>query len=71
MLGNTASSTDVYDIYVLINWAIFLDSNNETSFNWYTSLKNNKELKIKVILINLDVQEIWNLTDGQKEFLGV
>jgi len=55
----------------LINWAIFLDSNNETSFNWYKSLKSNKDLKIKVILINLDVQESWNLTEGQKKFLGV
>lgn len=71
ILGTTDVSSDEYDICVLINWAIFLDSNNETSFKWYTSLKNNKELKIKVILINLDVQEIWNLTDGQKEFLGV
>ena len=71
ILGTTDSLSDEYDIYVLINWAIFLDSNNATSFNWYSSLKNNKELKIKVILINLDVQEIWKLTDGQKEFLGV
>ena len=71
MLGTTDISSDDYDIYVLINWAIFLDSNNETSFNWYTSLKNNKELKIKVLLINLDVQETWQLTDKQKEFLGV
>lgn len=71
ILGNNDVLTEQYDIYILINWAIFLDSNNETSFNWYKSLKSNKDLKIKVILINLDVQESWNLTEGQKKFLGV
>ena len=70
ILGNNDVLTEQYDIYILINWAIFLDSNNETSFNWYKSLKSNKDLKIKVILINLDVQESWNLTKEQKKFLG-
>ncbi|WP_291113737.1 hypothetical protein [Flavobacterium sp. UBA6135] len=71
ILGKNDLLSEDYDIYILINWAIFLDSNNEISFNWYKSLKSNKDLKIKVILINLDVQESWNLTEGQKIFLGV
>lgn len=71
ILGDKETLFKEYDIYILINWAIFLDSNNEVSFNWYKSLKSNKDLKIKVILINLDVQESWNLTEGQKKFLGV
>lgn len=69
--GTQPNLEETYDIYVFINWAIFLDSNNITSFNWYQSLKENKDLKIKVILVNLDVQEIWNLTEGQKQFLGI
>ena len=60
-----------YDLYILINWAIFLDANNEVSFNWFKSIKDKTELKIKVILVNLDVQENWNLTEGQKEYLGI
>ncbi len=70
-LGTQPSLEETYDIYVLINWAIFLDSNNQTSFNWYQSLKENKVLKVKVVLVNLDVQESWNLTKGQKQFLGI
>lgn len=60
-----------YDLYILINWAIFLDDYNEVSFNWYKSIKEKKELKIKVILVNLDVQENWNLNENQKEYLGI
>ncbi len=70
-LGTQPSLEETYDICVLINWAIFLDSNNQTSFNWYQSLKENKVLKVKVVLVNLDVQESWNLTKGQKQFLGI
>lgn len=70
-LGTQSSLEETYDICVLINWAIFLDSNNQTSFNWYQSLKENKVLKVKVVLVNLDVQESWNLTKGQKQFLGI
>lgn len=70
-LGTETFLSETYDLYVFINWALFLDSNNETSFNWYRSLKEKKELKIKVILVNLDVQETWHLTEGQKQFLGI
>lgn len=70
-LGTETFLSETYDLYVFINWALFLDSYNETSFNWYRSLKEKKELKIKVILVNLDVQESWHLTEGQKQFLGI
>jgi hypothetical protein len=70
-LGNETFLSEKYDLYILINWALFLDSYNETSFNWYRSLKEKKDLKIKVILVNLDVQESWDLTEGQKQYLGI
>ena len=46
-LGNQTFLSEKYDLYILINWALFLDSYNETSFNWYRSLKGKKDLKIK------------------------
>jgi hypothetical protein len=70
-LGNQTFLSEKYDLYILINWALFLDSYNETSFNWYHSLKEKKDVKIKVLLVNLDVQESWNLTEAQKQYLGI
>jgi hypothetical protein len=65
-----------YDAYVIISWGVFLDKDlhaaNETAFKWYESLKkDNKSLKIKAILLNLDVQDRWNLTEAQKVSLGI
>ena len=36
-----------------------------------SSLKEKKDVKIKVLLVNLDVQESWNLTEAQKQYLGI
>jgi hypothetical protein len=62
-----------YDAYVIIPWAIFLTSVskdiNQTSFNWYRSLKDYKN--IKVILLNLDVQQGWELSNEQKSAFGI
>ncbi len=65
-----------YDAYVVISWGIFADKDvhqaNETAFKWYKSLKKNyPDMKIKVILLNIDLQEKWQLTKEQEEILGV
>ncbi|AXG73652.1 hypothetical protein DVK85_05155 [Flavobacterium arcticum] len=66
---NTEAS---YDAYVIINWAMFVDGmNDDTSYNWYKSLKNNKDLNIRIIFLNLDIQENWKLSDDNKKVLGL
>lgn len=63
---------NTYDGYVIINWAKFVGKkSNSTAFNWYESLKENKDLKIKVILVSLDIQADWELNDKQKNALGL
>jgi hypothetical protein len=71
ILDGTKLSEDNIDIYIIITWAKFLSSESETSLNWFSMLKKNQNLKIKVLLLNLDVQESWKLTEGQKEYLGI
>lgn len=64
--------TEKNNIYVIINWAKFVDKFNEQSFEWYNQLKNsNSNLKINCILLNLDIQEKWNLTEQQKKALNI
>ncbi|UOX32960.1 hypothetical protein LXD69_13040 [Flavobacterium sediminilitoris] len=66
--------TEKNNIYVIINWAKFVDKFNEQSFEWYNQLKksnSNSNLKINCILLNLDIQEKWNLTEQQKKALNI
>jgi len=65
-----------YDAYVIITWGIFADkeshASNETAFKWYKSLKENyPDMKIKVMLLNIDLQEKWHLTKEEEEILGI
>ena len=71
ILDGSKLTEDNVDIYIVIKWAKFLSSESETSLNWFSKLKKNENLKIKVLLLNLDVQESWKLTEGQKEYLGI
>lgn len=59
------------DLYVIITWGKFASSESETSFKWLSSLQNQEKLKIKVLLLNLDVHEKWNLNEDQKKYLGI
>ena len=65
-----------YDAYVILTWGNFIDKDahaaNETAFKWYKSLKEDKKnLKIKTILLNLDVQDTWGITKEQEDALGM
>lgn len=60
-----------YDAYVIINWAMYVNNMNDTSYNWYKSLKENQDLNIRIIFLNLDIQENWNLSPHEKEVLGL
>lgn len=64
--------TEKGNIYIIINWAKFVDKFNEQSFEWHKELKNqNSDLKVNCILLNLDIQENWNITDRQKKALNI
>ncbi|NRR92752.1 hypothetical protein HSX10_14345 [Winogradskyella undariae] len=59
------------DVYIVITWAKFLSEESQTSLNWFSSLIKQDKLKIKFLLLNLDIQESWRLTDDQKKYLGI
>ncbi len=69
----TENNDSEYDAYVIITWGVFAEINdsNETAFNWYQSLKNNKDLNIKVILLNLDIQDTWQISEDNAKVLGL
>lgn len=61
-----------YDFVVFITWADFAHRlSNQESFDNYTYIKKNYDDKVKVFLLNLDINESWNLTQQQKEILGL
>jgi hypothetical protein len=64
-----------YDAYVIITWGRFVEnikgSPNATAFNWYKSVKQNQDMKIKVIFLNLDIQDNWQITDAQYKALDL
>lgn len=65
---------EAYDAYVVIFYCKCLDSYddvNATAFRWYKSLKENDKIKVKAILLNLDIQDTWQLTDEQKKIIGL
>ena len=60
-----------YDGYVVIFYGKVFSKykTNPTSFNWYNRLKENKN--IKTILLNIDLQDNWEITAEQKKALGL
>lgn len=62
------------DITVFITWAKFVGAlNKEKAFDWVKLLEEAKQKGISVnyYLLNCDFQESWNMTQEEKEALGV
>ncbi|RRJ89722.1 hypothetical protein [Flavobacterium macacae] len=59
------------DIYIILKWAKWAPAESETTFKWLASLQNQNKLKIKILLLNLDIHERWNLSEEQKQYLGI
>jgi len=60
------------DYTVIVSWAKFIGRYNKKSFEWYNELKNSPSYsKINVIFLNLDIQEDWELTQEDKDALGM
>lgn len=61
---NTEKIQDDSDYYLLINWAKFVGKKNKDHvLEWEKLAKNNSKIKIKVIKLNMDFREGWNLTN--------
>jgi hypothetical protein len=71
IIENEKNVENSFDLYIVITWGKFLNSESETSLNWFSNIRKVKEMKIKILLLNLDLQEKWNLTDDQKKALGI
>jgi hypothetical protein len=58
------------DFYVLIYWNVWTGKlNKDQEKVWEDAAQNNKNAKIKVIKVNLDLQEHWGAT-AQNEIMG-
>ncbi len=56
------------DYIVVIFWAKFIGKLNRTKVKqWELALQAKKELKIKVLKVNCDVQEMWGLSEKKKK----
>lgn len=71
ILDSSSIIDENVDLYIFITWGKFLSTESEISLNWFSNLTEQENLKIKVFLLNLDIQENWNLTLGQKEYLEI
>lgn len=65
----TFEKVSTYEYYFIINWGIFFNEKNkfEELFDWYNILKRQRQnYNIKIILLNMDLQNRWNLKDEVK-----
>ena len=72
--GETPSFEKGYDVYVFITWARYVGRlNKEKAFDWVDLLEKAKRngVNVKYYLLNCDLQEAWNMTEEQKEMLGI
>ena len=54
------------DFTLIVTWAAFLGTYNARLFDLYDAIKLNKTAKIRLIWLNIDMQETWHLTKDQK-----
>lgn len=54
------------DFTVLITWAKFLGTYNSRLFELSDAVRQNKTARIRLIFLNVDMLESWNLTKDQK-----
>lgn len=65
--GNVLNEPDPADFYILIYWTIWTGRLNKDHVKiWEDLARDNKNCKIKVIKVNLDIQEYWEEQDREK-----
>lgn len=59
--GNTLTQPEPADFYLLIYWTVWTGKLNKDHVKiWEDLARENKNCKIKVIKVNLDIQEYWD-----------
>lgn len=59
--GNKLKTTDSADFYLLIYWTVWTGKLNKDHVKiWEDLARENKNCSIKVIKVNLDIQEYWD-----------
>jgi hypothetical protein len=56
------ASTHDFDFIVINTWGKFLGKMNERLFATLSCVKERKDLRIKVINLNCDIQKSWNVS---------
>jgi hypothetical protein len=65
--GNTLKRLTTSDFYLLIYWTVWTGKLNKDHVKiWEDLARDNKNCKIQVIKVNLDLQEYWDKDDRDK-----
>ncbi len=65
--GNQLKQPDPADFYLLIYWAVWAGKLNKDHVKiWEDLARENKNCKIKVIKVNLDLQQYWDEQEREK-----
>ncbi len=51
------------DFVVLVYWALYLGSMNQDVFDIISTLERNKEVSVKIYLVNMDFQKDWKMKE--------
>ncbi len=54
------------DFTIVVTWAKFIGTYNYRLFNLQDAVKQNKSARVRLIWLNVDMQESWKLTREQK-----
>lgn len=65
--GNKLNKIEDADFYLLIYWTVWTGKLNKNHVKkWQDLAYNNKNCKVKVIMVNLDMQEYWEKNERDK-----
>lgn len=70
--GGRLSEPEQADFYLLIYWTVWTGKLNKDHVKiWEDLAKNNKNCKIKVIKVNLDLQEYWDASERDRNIRAI
>jgi hypothetical protein len=61
----SAGNPDRPDFTVIVTWARFIGTYNARLFALSEAITRNKNARIRIIWLNIDLQKSWNLSKGQ------
>lgn len=64
--GLVAGDTGRYDFTALVTWGAFIGRYNERLFVNDLAVKGNRNARIRIIYLNIDMQESWKLRPDQR-----